>query len=41
MAVDAKMVKELRDATGAAFLDCKKALEEYDGDVDKAKEYLK
>lgn len=40
MAIDAKMVKELRDATGAAFLDCKKALEEYDGDVDKAKEYL-
>jgi elongation factor Ts len=40
MAIDAKMVKELRDATGAAFLDCKKALEEYDGDFDKAKEHL-
>jgi elongation factor Ts len=34
------MVKELRDATGAAFLDCKKALEEHGGDVEKAKAYL-
>lgn len=40
MAVDAKLVKELRDATGAAVLDCKKALEETDGDLDKAKAYL-
>jgi elongation factor Ts len=38
--VTAKMVKELRDITGAGPLDCKKALEETGGDVDKAVEYL-
>ena len=40
MAVTAQMVKELRDETGASFLDCKKALEEYGGDVERAKKYL-
>ena len=40
MTVSAQMVKELRDATGASVLDCKKALDEYNGDIDKAKEYL-
>jgi len=40
MAVSAQMVKELREETGAAVLDCKKALEQFDGDMDKAKEYL-
>ena len=40
MTVSAQMVKELRDATGASVLDCKKALDEYNGDMDKAKEYL-
>jgi elongation factor Ts len=40
MAISAQMVKELRDATGASFLDCKNALEEYEGDQEKAKEYL-
>jgi len=40
MAVDAKAVKELRDMTGAAVLDAKKALEEHDGDFEKAKAYL-
>jgi elongation factor Ts len=40
MTVSAQMVKELRDATGASVLDCKKALEEHDGDINKAKEYL-
>jgi elongation factor Ts len=40
MAITAQMVKELRDATGAAFLDCKNALEEYEGDVEKATAYL-
>jgi elongation factor Ts len=34
-------VKKLRDATGAGMLDCKKALEETDGDFDKAVEYLR
>jgi elongation factor Ts len=34
------MVKELREETGAGVLDCKKALQETDGDFDKAVEYL-
>jgi elongation factor Ts len=40
MEITAQMVKELREATGAAILDCKKALEEHDGDFEKAKAYL-
>jgi len=39
--ITAKMVKELRDATGAGPLDCKKALEQTDGDVQKAMEFLR
>jgi elongation factor Ts len=35
------MVKELRALTGAGVLDCKKALEEYDGDFEKAAESLR
>jgi elongation factor Ts len=35
------MVKDLRDATGAGPLDCKKALEQTSGDVQKAIEYLR
>lgn len=35
------MVKEIRDRTGAPFIDCKKALEEVGGDFDKAIEILK
>jgi elongation factor Ts len=34
------MVKELREATGAGVLDCKKALESSSGDLDKAKAFL-
>ena len=41
MAVTAKMVKELRDMTGAGMMDCKKALVEADGDLDKAVEVLR
>ena len=41
MAVTAKMVKELRDMTGSGMMDCKKALVEADGDMDKAVEILK
>lgn len=41
MEITAKMVKELREATGAAVLDCKKALEEHDGDLARATEYLR
>jgi elongation factor Ts len=40
MAVSAGDVKELRDRTGAGFLDCKKALEETGGNLDKAVEVL-
>jgi elongation factor Ts len=36
MAVTAAQVKELRDRTGAGFMDCKSALAEVDGDIDKA-----
>jgi elongation factor Ts len=41
MAVTAQMVKELREKTGAGMLDCKKALTETDGDMDKAIDYLR
>ena len=41
MAVTAQQVKELRDATGAGPLDCKKALESTGGDVQKAIEQLR
>jgi elongation factor Ts len=39
--VTAAMVKELRDATGAGMMDCKRALIEADGDVDRATELLR
>lgn len=39
--IDAKLVKELRDKTGAGVLNCKKALEKSDGDIDKAIVYLR
>ena len=39
--VTTEMVKLLREATDAGVLDCKKALTEYDGDFDKAAEYLR
>ncbi|SET40867.1 elongation factor Ts [Salinibacillus kushneri] len=41
MAVTAKMVKELREKTGAGMMDCKKALTETDGDMDKAVDFLR
>ncbi|WP_101843909.1 translation elongation factor Ts [Halobacillus sp. Marseille-P3879] len=41
MAINAKMVKELREKTGAGMMDCKKALTETDGDMDKALEWLR
>ena len=41
MDITAKMVKDLRDATNAGMMDCKKALAECDGDMDKAVEYLR
>jgi len=39
--VDMKLVKQLREMTGAGMLDCKKALEEAGGDLEKAKEILR
>jgi elongation factor Ts len=41
MEITAKMVKELREATNAGMMDCKKALKETDGDMEKAGEYLR
>ena len=39
--ISAKQVKELRDRTGAAMMDCKNALVEVDGDIEKAVELLR
>ena len=41
MAVTAKMVKELRERTGAGMMDCKKALDETNGDIDAAIDFLR
>ncbi len=41
MEVTASMVKELRERTGAGMMDCKKALVETAGDMDKAIELLR
>lgn len=39
--ITAAMVKELREMTGAGMMDCKKALQETDGNMEKASEYLR
>lgn len=39
--ISAKLVKELREKTGAGMMDCKKALTETDGDIDKGIDYLR
>ena len=39
--ISAKQVKELRDKTGAGMMNCKKALKETDGDMEKASEWLR
>ncbi|MFC4617371.1 translation elongation factor Ts [Camelliibacillus cellulosilyticus] len=41
MAITAKLVKELREKTGAGMMDCKKALTETDGDMEKAAQLLR
>ncbi len=41
MAITAGMVKELREMTGAGMMDCKKALNETNGNMDEAVEYLR
>ena len=41
MEITAALVKKLRDETGAGMMDCKKALVEVEGDMEKAKEILR
>jgi elongation factor Ts len=41
MSISARQVKELRDLTGAGMMDCKRALEESGGDLEKAREWLR
>lgn len=41
MSIDANLVKELRDRTNAGIMDCKKALAESEGDLEKAIEWLR
>lgn len=41
MAITTEMIKQLREATGAGILDCRKALEQAGGDYEKAVDYLR
>lgn len=41
MEINAAMVKALREKTGAGMMDCKKALQETDGEMEKAVDYLR
>ena len=41
MGIDAKLVKDLRDKTGAGMMDCKKALVDSEGDINKAIDNLR
>ncbi len=41
MEITASIVKELREKTGVGMMDCKKALKECDGDIEKSIEYLR
>jgi len=41
MSISAKLVKKLRDKTGAGMMDCKKALTQTNGDLEKAVDYLR
>lgn len=41
MAITTEQIKQLREATGAGILDCRKALEQADGDYEKAVNYLR
>jgi elongation factor Ts len=41
MAITTEMIKKLRESTGAGILDCRKALEQADGDFDKALDFLR
>jgi elongation factor Ts len=39
--ISVKSVKELRDKTGAGMMDCKRAIQDADGDIEKANELLR
>lgn len=41
MAITTEMIKQLRETTGAGILDCRKALEQANGDIDKAINFLR
>ncbi|HMA35990.1 MAG TPA: elongation factor Ts, partial [Chloroflexia bacterium] len=41
MEISSTAVKELREKTGAGVMDCKKALQEADGDFERAQEILR
>jgi len=41
MAITAQLVKELREKTGAGMMDCKKALQETNGDIEQATDFLR
>jgi elongation factor Ts len=41
MSITPQQVKELRELTGAGMMDCKRALEENEGDLEKAREWLR
>lgn len=41
MKIDVQLIKELRELTGAGMMDCKKALEANEGDIEKAKDWLR
>ena len=41
MEITAKMVKDLREASGAGMMDCKKALAETNGNIEEAMNYLR
>jgi len=41
MNIDAKLVKSLRDKTGAGMMNCRKALQESEGDLEKAVDWLR
>ncbi len=41
MAITTEQIKQLREATGAGILDCRKALEQADGNYDKAVDFLR
>jgi len=41
MTIDAKIIKQLRDKTGISVMECKRALEQTNGDLERAAELLR